>query len=215
MDELNVSYDALRSRYGINFLFDTVTGIDPVARTVRTAGKQSLTYDRLVVSPGIQLLYESYAGYSEKVAQTARALRLDSRGANRVAGQTVARNAPRWHLRARRAAQSLPLPARALRTRCAHDRVVQQAQPESQGHHRRSERQLRHRPDHDAGLEPTLQLQPARRLRAEDAGPGRHSAAPWHQHVELGCAAKTEVARSRSMPKTCASRPKPKSFRPT
>ena len=71
MDELNVGYGALRDRYGINFLFDTVVGFDPVARTVRTAGKQTLTYDRLVVSPGIQLLYASYAGYSEKAAQTA------------------------------------------------------------------------------------------------------------------------------------------------
>jgi sulfide dehydrogenase [flavocytochrome c] flavoprotein chain len=71
MDELNVSYDALRSTYGINFVFDTVTGFDPVARTVNTAGRQKIAYDRLVVSPGIQLLYENYAGYSESVARTA------------------------------------------------------------------------------------------------------------------------------------------------
>ena len=71
MDELNVSYDALASRYGVNFVFDTVTGFDPAARTVSTAGKQTLAYDRLIVSPGIQLLYDAYAGYSEQVANTA------------------------------------------------------------------------------------------------------------------------------------------------
>ncbi len=71
MDELNVSYDVLAKRYGVNFVFDTVTGFDPVARTISTAGKQTLAYDRLIVSPGIQLLYDAYAGYSEKVANTA------------------------------------------------------------------------------------------------------------------------------------------------
>ena len=40
MEDLNVSYDALRSRYGVEFVFDTVTGFDPQARTVSTAGRQ-------------------------------------------------------------------------------------------------------------------------------------------------------------------------------
>jgi len=71
MDDLNVSYDALRSNYGVNFVFDTVTGFDPIARTVQTAGKQKISYDRLIVSPGIQLMYSAYAGYSEQVANTA------------------------------------------------------------------------------------------------------------------------------------------------
>ncbi len=71
MDELNVSYDALKNTYGIDFVFDAVTGFDPVARTVSTAGGRKLAYDRLVVSPGIQLLYSAYAGYSEAVARTA------------------------------------------------------------------------------------------------------------------------------------------------
>lgn len=70
MDDLNVSYDVLASRYGVNFVFDAVTGFDPQARTVSTAGKQTLAYDRLIVSPGIQLMYDAYAGYSEQVANT-------------------------------------------------------------------------------------------------------------------------------------------------
>jgi len=71
MDDLNVSYDALRSKYGIRFVFDTVTGFDPVTRTVSTASRQKIGYDKLIVSPGIQLMYEAYAGYSEAVARTA------------------------------------------------------------------------------------------------------------------------------------------------
>lgn len=70
MNDLNVSYDALKSKYGVNFVFDTVTGLDPVARTVSTQGRQKIGYDKLIVSPGIQLMYEAYAGYSEAVART-------------------------------------------------------------------------------------------------------------------------------------------------
>jgi sulfide dehydrogenase [flavocytochrome c] flavoprotein chain len=71
MDDLNVSYDTLKSKYGIRFVFDTVTGYDPVARVVATAGRQKIAYDKLIVSPGIQLMYGAYAGYSEQVARTA------------------------------------------------------------------------------------------------------------------------------------------------
>jgi sulfide dehydrogenase [flavocytochrome c] flavoprotein subunit len=71
MGDLNVSYDTLKSKYGIRFVFDTVTGFDPVARVVNTAGQQKIGYDKLIVSPGIQLMYSAYAGYSEPVARTA------------------------------------------------------------------------------------------------------------------------------------------------
>ncbi|MBA4213440.1 MAG: pyridine nucleotide-disulfide oxidoreductase [Polaromonas sp.] len=71
MDELNVSYDVLKSKYGIQVLIDTVTGFDPVARSVSTAARQKIAYDKLIVSPGIQLVYGAYVGYSEAVARTA------------------------------------------------------------------------------------------------------------------------------------------------
>jgi sulfide dehydrogenase [flavocytochrome c] flavoprotein subunit len=68
MDDLNVSYDALRSRYGIEFLFDRVVGFDPARRRVRTAGKRDIAYDKLIVSPGISLQYQAIPGYSEAAA---------------------------------------------------------------------------------------------------------------------------------------------------
>ena len=51
MDDLNVSYDALKSRYGIEFVFDTVTGLDPQARVISTLGKKKIGYDRLIENP--------------------------------------------------------------------------------------------------------------------------------------------------------------------
>jgi sulfide dehydrogenase [flavocytochrome c] flavoprotein subunit len=70
MDDLTVSYDTLRSRYGIEFIFDRVVGFDPVKRSVRTASRQNIVYDKLIVSPGISLQYQAITGYSEKVAET-------------------------------------------------------------------------------------------------------------------------------------------------
>lgn len=70
LDDLEVSYDDLRRRYGIEFVIDTITGYDPQARTLSTAGGQSIGYDRLIVSPGIQLVYEAYAGLTEEVANS-------------------------------------------------------------------------------------------------------------------------------------------------
>jgi sulfide dehydrogenase [flavocytochrome c] flavoprotein subunit len=71
MADLEVRYDTLRDRYGIEIVIDEAVALDPVARVVRTAGRRALPYDRLIVSPGIELLYDAYPGYSEAVARTA------------------------------------------------------------------------------------------------------------------------------------------------
>lgn len=70
MAELEVSYDALRSRYGIEVITDTVTGYDPERRVVETAGGKKVGYDRLVVSPGVQLHYDAIDGYSQAIAES-------------------------------------------------------------------------------------------------------------------------------------------------
>lgn len=70
MQGLEVRYDALASRHGVEVVIDTVTGLDAQRRLLRTAGGRSLPYDRLVVSPGIELMYEAIEGYSADVAHT-------------------------------------------------------------------------------------------------------------------------------------------------
>jgi sulfide dehydrogenase [flavocytochrome c] flavoprotein subunit len=69
MADLEVRYDALRDRHGVEVVIDTVTGLDATAREVRTAGGRRLVYDRLIVSPGIELMYDAIEGYSEAVAE--------------------------------------------------------------------------------------------------------------------------------------------------
>jgi sulfide dehydrogenase [flavocytochrome c] flavoprotein chain len=70
MSELEVRYDALRDRYGVEVVIDTVTGLDASARELRTASGRRIGYDRLIVSPGIELMYDAIEGYGEAVAET-------------------------------------------------------------------------------------------------------------------------------------------------
>ena len=70
LQALEVRYDDLKKNYGINFIFDTVTGFDPAARNVKLASGKDVSYDKLIVSPGITLKYDAIAGYSEDIANT-------------------------------------------------------------------------------------------------------------------------------------------------
>jgi NADPH-dependent 2,4-dienoyl-CoA reductase/sulfur reductase-like enzyme len=48
---------------------DTATDVDPVARTVTLAGGQSLPWDRLILSPGVDMRYDALPGYDEAAAE--------------------------------------------------------------------------------------------------------------------------------------------------
>ena len=64
-------YDKLQSDYGITKVTGMATGVDRAAKTVTMADGAAIPYDRLVVSPGIDLIWDSVEGYSEEAAQTA------------------------------------------------------------------------------------------------------------------------------------------------
>jgi sulfide dehydrogenase [flavocytochrome c] flavoprotein subunit len=63
-ESLGHSYGSLASDYGVNVVHDWAVGIDRDARTVSLAGGDSLGYDRLVVSPGIDFVDGSVPGWS-------------------------------------------------------------------------------------------------------------------------------------------------------
>lgn len=65
------SYDKLQSDYGITKVTGMAVAVDRDARTVRMADGATIPYDRLVVSPGIDLIWDSVPGYSEDAAQIA------------------------------------------------------------------------------------------------------------------------------------------------
>ena len=70
-ESITHSYDTLQSSYGITKVTGRATGVDRAAKTVTMADGSTIPYDRLVVSPGIDLIWDSVEGYSEELAQTA------------------------------------------------------------------------------------------------------------------------------------------------
>jgi sulfide dehydrogenase [flavocytochrome c] flavoprotein chain len=67
MDDITHGYDKL-SRHGIKMVKDYVTGIDAAKKVVTTKGGASISYDRLVLAPGVEVLTGSVKGYQEAEA---------------------------------------------------------------------------------------------------------------------------------------------------
>ena len=68
MADITISYAGL-DKYGVKRVRDSVTAIDADKRRVRLASGATLDYDRLVVSPGIDFIYERVAGMSPEAQQ--------------------------------------------------------------------------------------------------------------------------------------------------
>lgn len=58
IDYITHPYDGLVKRHGVKLVRDTATTVDPDKRTVRTASGQTFPYDRLIVAPGIEFMWE-------------------------------------------------------------------------------------------------------------------------------------------------------------
>ena len=65
MDFITHGYEALREKYGVKIVHDSAVDVDAGAKKVRLANGSSLQYDRLVVSPGIDLRWDAIEGYDE------------------------------------------------------------------------------------------------------------------------------------------------------
>ncbi|GIW56080.1 MAG: cytochrome c [Nitrospiraceae bacterium] len=68
LESITHRYVDLVRLYGVTHYRDTAVAVDPAAKTVRLASGRTLNYDRLVVAPGIDIVYSSIEGYSEEAA---------------------------------------------------------------------------------------------------------------------------------------------------
>ena len=71
MPSITHSYDLLASKYGVGKVTGMAMAVDKAAKTVTMADGATVPYDRLVLSPGIDLIYESVPGYSQEAAEIA------------------------------------------------------------------------------------------------------------------------------------------------
>lgn len=67
--DLTRGYGDLASKYGVKVLRDEATAIDPAKQTVTLASGKSLPYDRLIVSPGVDLDYSGIPGLKDDAAR--------------------------------------------------------------------------------------------------------------------------------------------------
>jgi sulfide dehydrogenase [flavocytochrome c] flavoprotein subunit len=63
LDDLRRDYDGLR-RHGVRVMRDEAVAVDAAKKSVRLANGDEVGYERLIVSPGVDFLFEQVAGYS-------------------------------------------------------------------------------------------------------------------------------------------------------
>ena len=82
MQEIGHSYDALR-RHGVQVVSDEASAIDPAKKTVRLARGGDITYERLIVSPGIDFNFGEVQGF-EAAMNSGRVLHAWKAGAQTI-----------------------------------------------------------------------------------------------------------------------------------
>ncbi|MBM3567156.1 MAG: hypothetical protein FJX46_00200 [Alphaproteobacteria bacterium] len=71
MADITQGHDKLAKQSGIKVVRDEAVAVDPAKKEVRLKGGASLPYDKLIVSPGIDLNFAAVPGYDEAAAELA------------------------------------------------------------------------------------------------------------------------------------------------
>ncbi len=67
--DLTRGYDTLSDKYGVKRVQGEAVAVDPAKRTVRLADGGILSYDRLIVAPGIDFMFEAVPSLNDAEAQ--------------------------------------------------------------------------------------------------------------------------------------------------
>jgi NADPH-dependent 2,4-dienoyl-CoA reductase/sulfur reductase-like enzyme len=67
---LTVSYDNLTRRHGVKVIRDMAIAVDTDKRTVKLSGGGDLSYDRLILSPGIEFMWDKVPALNNADAQS-------------------------------------------------------------------------------------------------------------------------------------------------
>lgn len=71
LDYITFGYDNLSTEYGVNIVNGFAESIDSETQQVTLRDSSTIQYDRLVVAPGIDLIYDNVPGYSAEAAELA------------------------------------------------------------------------------------------------------------------------------------------------
>ena len=67
--DITTPYDGLTKNHGVQIVRDMVASIDPDKRTVKLASGNEMSYDRLIVSPGIDFMWNTLPGMASAEAK--------------------------------------------------------------------------------------------------------------------------------------------------
>ena len=69
MADITTPYDNLNKRHGVKLVKDMVTAIDPDKKVVKLASGGELPFDRVIVSPGVDFMYDTLPGLASAAAK--------------------------------------------------------------------------------------------------------------------------------------------------
>lgn len=69
MKDITMSYDTLQKKYGVKMVRGEASAIDPDKKIVQLASGESIPFDRVIVSPGIDFMYDLLPGLNNAAAQ--------------------------------------------------------------------------------------------------------------------------------------------------
>ena len=69
MIDITMSYDNLVKRHGVKLIKDFVTQVDPDKRLVKLSDGTEVSYDRLILSPGVDFMFDALPGLNKPDAQ--------------------------------------------------------------------------------------------------------------------------------------------------
>ncbi|MBP5996680.1 MAG: FAD-dependent oxidoreductase [Azonexus sp.] len=69
MEDITVSYDGLKNKWGVRIIQDDVVAVDAAKRSISLAKGGAMTYDRLVLSPGVDFMWDQIPGLNNAAAQ--------------------------------------------------------------------------------------------------------------------------------------------------
>ena len=67
--DITAPYGALPDKHGVTLVHDMVSAIDAQKKTVKLAGGAEIRYDKLVLSPGIDLMFDAVQGLKQAQAE--------------------------------------------------------------------------------------------------------------------------------------------------
>jgi len=70
MEDITISYDGLKNKWGVRVVQDEVVALDAAKRTISLKAGGAMSYDRLVLSPGVDFMWDEIPGLKTPEAQS-------------------------------------------------------------------------------------------------------------------------------------------------